>query len=72
MTPYTKDRPTEPGWYWFRVGDDSPRTVTRLAKAIVLVGRGLWCRFPMGTYAVGDMGGEFAGPIPEPPEPEGA
>lgn len=72
---WTNRRPKEPGWYWFEVGSDSPPEMTRLARAIVLVTRDpinatkqLRVFFLQGKYYVADMGGRFAGPIPEPTE----
>ena len=73
---WTTERPTEPGWYWFEVGNDSPARMTRNIRAIVLVGEDplytpprLRVQFPQGTFHVGRMGGRWAGPIPQPEEP---
>lgn len=64
-------KPQSVGWYWFRVGNDSPRGMTRLAVAIVHVSKRyaespLMVLLPQGNYPVESMGGEWAGPVPLP------
>ena len=77
MTPYTKDRPTEGGWYWFRGAEDSPGFYRCCKPEVARITKGgddyFWfAGVGLSPRRVNQMGGEFSGPIPEPPKPEGA
>lgn len=68
---WTTKRPTRQGWYWFQVTEDSPNNMARDFEAIVQVGgdedsNTLGVRIGQINFAVRDMGGRFAGPIPPP------
>lgn len=66
---WSKSRPSDVGWFWFRSGDDSPRDMTRLVECVVYVGRSETKRLRVNFGIPIDvelMGGHFAGPIPSP------
>lgn len=78
---WSTNPPTDVGWYWFRKNEMSPSTMTvkltgrRPDLGIVFVsrwkayeGQPLHVRSPLGFWLITDMGGDWAGPIPEPEE----
>ncbi len=70
---WTKRRPTEPGYFWFRANEDSPRTLSRDEPAIVIVAEDpetnrIGVRFGHMQYDVRELAGYFAGPIELPEE----
>ena len=75
---YTKERPTEPGqWYWFRSDHTSP-THCQMRNAIILkviaydhAPDRRYASFNLRHHDVNEMGGEFAGPLPEPEGSDG-
>ena len=64
---YTTEKPKTPGWYWYRIGPELVNVVQLAIKPncglYVSTGYGDW------GISVGEMYGQFAGPIPEPREP---
>ena len=69
---WTSETPTEPGWYWYRRTDGGGRSVVMLYNAY-LDGRMCVYRYPekpvpAKNFCNGDV--EWAGPIPEPQEPQ--
>lgn len=70
MLKWTRRRPTEPGWYWFRPTDETPQRASALELLIVqidAVDKKLWFRLPHCCYLVDEVAGWFAGPL-EPPD----
>lgn len=70
MTDYPRiKRPTEPGWYWFRVDEKS---MWKMVEAYeVTASQTLWARnrgVSSFVLPVSQMNGEWAGPIPQPGE----
>lgn len=62
--PWTKEKPTEPGWYWH---DKNMPSIVRVVKPSS--GRMFYCVLGYhGQCDVLDDDGEWAGPIPEPKE----
>lgn len=66
MSTWTKDKPTQPGWYWYR----SPRPTLVVVCYIEIGLRDNCVSFAYGEryQAMSEMEGEWAGPIPEPME----
>lgn len=66
---WTTDKPTTPGWYWWRHRHgwkaDASWTVPKIVKVVNKAGLLMvcaWCQ--LGNM----LDGEWAGPIPEPEE----
>lgn len=64
---WTREKPTQPGWYWWRAPRKRPRVLLVSAYAFTKT------RYQDGlggdVYLVENMvPGEWAGPIPEPEE----
>jgi hypothetical protein len=64
---WTKDKPTEPGWYWFRHEHIAPwiahvELLCRFGKAPFLAVR------MQSIHTLDKFDGEWAGPIPQPKE----
>ena len=58
---WRKDKPTEPGWYFWRHG--KRETVYEVYEAM---DNHLWAMLPNNRMAVDAIHGEWAGPIPQP------
>lgn len=56
---WTTERPTEPGWYWWRGHPDYNGKIGYLTDSKVII-------FPVGSGHIDEMGGEWAGPIQKP------
>lgn len=70
MSPlrWTSDKPTAPGWYWYRGAHTSNRAEV-VSVGEMLQGRPLHAWFnetDMENYSVEELDGQFAGPIQEP------
>ena len=63
---WTTTKPRQPGWYWWRLNEDDAE-VTFVEED----GGVLFIREGDGWRQVGDIRGEFAGPIEPPEEEEG-
>ncbi len=74
---WTKDRPTSPGWYWFEADQSTAPELREGGRSVCLVldhqGE-LYARLGPtsdrkcrnGWHRPSDLGGQWAGPIPEP------
>ncbi|WP_413935987.1 hypothetical protein [Nitrospira sp. BLG_1] len=62
---WTRERPTVPGWYWYRDMTTVPRVVSLIQDGYGLVVYGIeeYCN------RLYEVRGEWAGPIPPPEEP---
>ena len=71
--------PKVPGWYWFKADDRTPTPTGFLRKdkwVIILVGQSkvtrygppgpLVVRFPLATYTVEELGGQWSDRLKEP------
>lgn len=68
---WTKERPTTPGWYWWRAWRGGTAVVTEVCYSIPVTGeKRLYAQFVDCTKAlyIDQFEGEWAGPIPEPKE----
>lgn len=64
---WTTEKPTEPGWYWWRLDErKSPIVFLRCGDNFHTV-----IDLYDGWDGTSPDGGEWSGPIPEPEEPEG-
>ena len=62
---WSKEPPTEPGWYWWKMGD--------VSNPMLEVVKLEWnsCYYRLGTrqyYSAHELYGDWAGPIPQPEE----
>ena len=70
---WTTDKPTEPGWYWYKFAEGPPSVVYALhpsGMSIVEVlydQTGLFCRHPDNDKSLIELDGHWAGPL-EPPK----
>jgi len=64
---WTKEKPVKAGWYWLRGLDEVSIVQVRMGGELYVVPSG-WD----DTYALRNVDGEWAGPIPEPREAEAA
>jgi hypothetical protein len=55
---WTTTKPTVPGWYWWRPYRDADENLWRVYRVCAA----------NASYVVATLGGEWAGPIPEPKE----
>lgn len=62
---WTRERPTVPGWYWYRDRSIVPRVVSLTQDGYGLVAYGIeeYCN------RLYEVRGEWAGPLPHPEEP---
>lgn len=68
---WSKQVPTEPGYYWWRDEDDHELVCVRqVMPGLKCEHREVDsdCRTVVGMFRVSEVGGEWAGPIPEPQE----
>lgn len=65
---WTKTKPSAPGWYWYKPGDEHNDWESR---QIVEVDDGgvVYMAGSDVAYDINESKGEFAGPIPEPDQP---
>ena len=69
MTTWTRERPAEPGWYWFDPDDETPDRLKRLETIIVQLQEhadGLYIRQTGAYFRLHEVGGRFAGPLKMP------
>lgn len=66
---WTTNKPTTPGWYWWRRNKDKNLTCHEIGYRHEH--DGLWIlSLPDEYVRIDEYGGEWAGPIPEPEEPQ--
>jgi hypothetical protein len=70
MLRYSKNVPTEPGWYWIKsdfIGNGIVEVFYRPGhKYLCIYDPGCCQHTKRNFYFVGELGAEWAGPIPEP------
>lgn len=59
MTAWSRERPTEPGWYWWRTVSITPSKTVKIQ--VVQIGDGGYC-WQEGEYT-SNLGGEWQGPL---------
>lgn len=67
---WTTEKPTEPGWYWFRFGPIDKPVMFWISVRAGIQGGELWVRHALPLISekpVSDYDGQWAGPL-EPPE----
>lgn len=58
------DKPTEPGWYWYRC---PPAKINWVVRRVYEEGGALWVLIPnMDHILLEELPGEWHGPIPRP------
>lgn len=63
---WTRERPTEPGWYWWRTTSHE-----RIVQVTQMPSGSFWFFVPDVSLSVESSVGQWAGPIPHPEEPRG-